>query len=556
MIYVITGTVLTALVIIGGALLVKAGSSKGSKGTDIDQIVDEYGLIKAGYKNFKEKENRIIDDIEELKPYIEGGEKLHYKRYAISEDEKYLVVKGLSPAEAKKAVDAIGGTSFMESKYAFLSFFSVKKISKVQPVAKMKVFPEKDIYTTTNMEYSAAESTVDGGTIKDERWEKALPRFSKPGEYTIKLKVQDKNENWSEWATKKIQVTERKGIRRIVAGQNNFIVIMHNGNILTYGDNDYGEMGDGTNVKIEEITYNNRIDNIADAAFGVDFSVVRAFNGQVYCSGRNGFGQLGTGNRNNSKLYKKVWGMENIVQVGAGDEFAGALTAGGQVYLWGSNEDGQLGKTDETKYSELPEIVQGLGAVKQISVGTTHILALLYDGNVMAWGDNRYGQLGLGYTGKSTTVPTLTELKGIKSVYAGRGYSLAITEGNRVVAWGQNNRNQLGFIAEKEVLFPKEITGLKNIIKIGCGPKFVIALDNMGKVFTWGQYKPSDKTYFEKPHSVPGLPYILDISANHKYGYAITSEQKIVRWSTDIKNHETFEIKANYEESTPIGEKS
>ncbi len=532
----------------------KKGGSSAS--VNVDKIIEEYGIIKEGYKALKEKENRIVDDVYDLKPYIDKGVVVNWKMYAISEDEKYLVVKGLDLQNAKKIVDTIGGTSFLEGKFAFLSFFSMKKISKTQPVAKIRVFPEKDVLTTSNMEYSASDSIVDDGEIVEMKWENNLPRFSKAGDYTIKLKVKDKSDNWSEWASKKIKVTEKKGIRRVVAGQNNFLVVMNNGHLLTYGENDYGEMGDGSNSKVEEITYNARIDNISEAAFGNDFSIVKSFNGLVYCSGRNGFGQLGSGNRQNSKLYKKVWGMESIVQIGAGDEFSSALSAGGEVFMWGNNEDNQLAKTVETKYSELPEVVQGLGAVRQIAVGSTHMLALLYDGTVMAWGDNRYGQLGLGYTGKSTNIPTLTELKGIKSIYAGRGYSLAVTDGNRVISWGQNNRNQLGFIGEKEILFPKEITGLKNITKIATGPKFVVALDNLGKVYTWGQYKANDKVYFEKPHQIEGLPYILDISANQKYGYAVAGEYKILRWSSDVNNQETFEIKEKYEELNENGEKS
>lgn len=555
MIYIITGTVLAASVIIGATMMSKIKSGSSGK-VDAGKIIEEYGIIKEGYKALKEAENRIVDDLQDLSPYIEKGSTINWKMYTISEDEKYLVVKGIDPLNGKQIVDTIGGTSFLEGKYAFLSFFSMKKLSKTQPIAMLRVFPEKDVLTTSNMEYSAADSIVDDGEIKEMRWENNQPIFSKSGEYTIKLKVEDKNENWSEWVSKIVTVTEKKGVRRIVAGQNKFITIMNNGHVLTFGDNDYGEMGDGTNSKIEEITYNSRIDNIAEAAFGVDFSIVKSFNGLVYCAGRNGFGQLGAGNRHNSKLYKKVWGIQGIIQIGAGDEFASALSAGGEVFMWGNNEDGQLGKTGEMKYSESPEIVEGLGAVKQIAVGATHMLALLYDGTVMAWGDNRYGQLGLGYTGKSTNIPTQTELKGVKSIYAGRGYSLAVTEGNRVISWGQNNRNQLGFIGEKEVLFPKEITGLKNIIKIAMGAKFVVALDNLGKLYTWGQYKATDKSYFEKPHQIEGLPYILDVSANHKYGYGVSGDYNIVRWSSDVNNHETFEIKENYQETTEIGEKS
>lgn len=554
MILFITVLVIIVLMGIGIALSIKSKSGKGV--FDINKITHHYEIIKNAYKSFKETETRMLDDIGDLKPYAEKHASIPWKNYAVSDDEKYLVVKGLTPKECKLIVDAIGGSSFMEKNYAFLSFFSAKKISKVQPVAKIKVFPDKDILTTTNIEYSPKNSVVEDEIIKDSKWENNLPRFSKPGEYTIKLKVQDKNDNWSDWATKKITVSKKEGVRRVVAGQGNFFVIMNNGDMLIYGENGYGEMGDGTSSKIEKLTFNSRIENIADGDLGADFSIVRSFDGLVYCTGKNAFGQLGSGNRQGSKVYKKVWGMDGIVQVGAGDHFAGALSAGGEVFMWGNNEDGQLGTSDNLPYRELPEAVQGLGAVKQLSIGASHVLALLYDGSVMAWGDNRYGQLGLGYKGKFMTVPTQTEIKSVKRVMAGRGYSLAITEKNRVIAWGHNNRNQLGFIGEKEVLFPKEVTGLKNIIKFAAGAKFVVALDDMGKLFSWGQYKSNDKTYHEKPYQIEGWPYILDISANHKYGYAVTSDNKIIRWSSDLQNYETFEIKANYEESVENGEKS
>ena len=96
----------------------------------------------------------------------------------------------------------------------------------------------------------------------------------------------------------------------------------------------------------------------------------------------------------------------------------------------------------------------------------------------------------------------------------------------------------------------------KNIIKIAMGQKFVVALDNMGKVYTWGQYKANDTSYHEKPYQMSDMPYILDVDANAKYGYGVTNENKIIRWSSDLKNQETFEIKANYEELDENAEKS
>lgn len=50
------------------------------------------------------------------------------------------------------------------------------------------------------------------------------------------------------------------------------------------------------------------------------------------------------------------------------------------------------------KQISTPVRLQGLDRVRVIAVGAFHNLALLDDGTVMAWGNNEYGQLGIGDT--------------------------------------------------------------------------------------------------------------------------------------------------------------
>lgn len=119
MIYIIAGAFVTVSVV--GLVLGLKANKKQSGAVSIEKIVEDYATIKEAYRHLKDKENRIIDDLEDIKPYCEG-KVINWKMYTISEDEKFLVVKGLSPADGKKAADIIGGTSFIEKGYTFKFF--------------------------------------------------------------------------------------------------------------------------------------------------------------------------------------------------------------------------------------------------------------------------------------------------------------------------------------------------------------------------------------------------------------------------------------------------
>ena len=547
MILEISGVILTATLILGAVAIKKNNNSPDRNKKNIDIVVSDYMKIKSGYRNFMKTENRILDSLDDLYPYIEEKLDINFSRYGISDDGKYLVAKKIDDKSAKIILEKIGGTSYYKGNSLYLSFLSLKKVSKVEPVAKLKMFPEGEIFTTTSLEYSLSESIVEDGEIKESFLVGNESRFSVPGEYLVKAKVLDKNDNWSKLIEKTIVVKEDKKMKGIYSGNDQFSLLGRNGKFFMYGSNDFGEFGDSTSIKKEKLELNSRIDNIAEIGFGNEFGIYRAYDGFVYCSGKNNFGQLGTGDRHNSKFMKKVWGIENVVEINAGADFAGALTRDGKLYLWGNNDEGQLCKAG-TLYSEMPEAIVDIGKVRSFSLGYNHGLALLYDGSVISWGDNKFGQLGLGYKSKNSLIPVMSEFKSVKKVFAGNGFSMVITDSGKVFSLGLNNRNQLGFTGEKEVLFPQEIIGLKNIIKISSKGKFVVALDSSGHVHTWGQYKPNDTSYDIKPERIEGLPFVHDITTSIKNGYGMDIEGKVYKWGSDYTNKEVLEIPNETEE--------
>jgi hypothetical protein len=75
---------------------------------------------------------------------------------------------------------------------------------------------------------------------------------------------------------------------------------------------------------------------------------------------------------------------------------------------------------------------QAQSGIAATAAGANHSLALTSGGQVLAWGDNSYGQC---------TVPAQAQ-SGIVGIAAGGYHSLALTSGGEVLAWGWNGYGQ------------------------------------------------------------------------------------------------------------------
>ncbi|MGB3368412.1 MAG: hypothetical protein WBA54_13035 [Acidaminobacteraceae bacterium] len=538
MIYAVIG--ILVLLIIATVFVVKMIMDS-SEEDDID-VVEEYSRLKTALLNFRKSGSKKCNSIADLKEFVERPDDISWDRYNITIDEKFLVVKNAKLLETDVILKKIGGTSYSSAGKLYLSFLSLSKISSVDVIAKFKIIPPDEIYTTTTVEYDTSGCMAEDDEINEYKWEGNESRFDEPGVHLIRLKVKDKNGNWSEWYDKELEVKERKGLKSIVSGFDSTYVIHNSGKVDIYGNNENGELGTGNIDPVSERQIGVNYSNVDMISAGEHHIVIKTYDGRVLSLGKNNYGQLGIASRADSKIPKEVWGLESIKMVAAGKAFSGALTTGGRVYTWGDNSFGQLA-CENSSYREIPKMLEDVENVKQISFGFNHALALTFDGRVIAWGGNDYGQLGVGYKGR-TLEPTITEFKSAKYVCAGKFVSYVITEDGRVAVAGQNNKSQLGIPAEKEILFPKEILTIKGVIKIeasNCGA-FAVVMDEIGSVYTWGQYNSINDIFHEQPFKVPGVKYIKDISASSFESYIISEKDDVFKWGYEITNAEQLNL--------------
>src|SRR4029077_9164494 len=88
--------------------------------------------------------------------------------------------------------------------------------------------------------------------------------------------------------------------------------------------------------------------------------------------------------------------------------------------------------------------VGSLTGITEIAGGSDHGIALRSDGTVWAWGDNAYGELGLGSGGDRTSPAQVTAVTGLCSLTTGASPSPALRSDGSVRAWGGNTLGQLG----------------------------------------------------------------------------------------------------------------
>lgn len=251
-----------------------------------------------------------------------------------------------------------------------------------------------------------------------------------------------------------------------------------------WGHNDWGQLGDGTNVTRVTPVQIGDLTDVAQVSGGDHHTLILRSEGTVWASGWNGHGQLGDGTITSRNTLVQVTGLTDVKQIAGNGYHSLALKSDGTVWAWGFNYNGQLGDgtlTDRTT----PVQVSGLTGVVQISAGNWFSLALKSDGTVWAWGSDLRCELGSGSWGGNRTVPgQVTRLTGVVQIAAGGWHSLAIRSDGTVWGWGYNESGQLGEQGTFDVTEPAWIPGMKGVVQVAAGAYHSLFLKSNGTV--WG----------------------------------------------------------------------
>ncbi|MDT8318351.1 MAG: Ig-like domain-containing protein [bacterium] len=248
-----------------------------------------------------------------------------------------------------------------------------------------------------------------------------------------------------------VKLTGLSDIVSLSAGSFHSMALKSDGTVWAWGDNTYGQLGDGTFVyKASPVQVRDQDDEsgylqgVKSIAAGEQHSVAVKSDGTVLAWGWNNAGQLGNMTTANSFFPVSVVDLSNVTEVAAGILHTLALKTNGTVWAWGWNESGQLGDKTYTE-SLVPVEVIGLSGVSDVSSGSMHSMALKSDGSVWTWGDNSSGQLGNAEVGdKSNAIVQASSLTAATAISGGSLHSIALKFDGTVWTWGDNSAGQLG----------------------------------------------------------------------------------------------------------------
>jgi alpha-tubulin suppressor-like RCC1 family protein len=259
------------------------------------------------------------------------------------------------------------------------------------------------------------------------------------------------------------------GVRSVASssGHVNCAVLL-NGQARCWGRNVEGELGNGTTspssafpVAVRRVSGPGRLTGIGSIDLGATHACARLTNGQARCWGDNDDGQLGDGTvqqRHRPVAVRKGAGLgnlTNVVSLGLGDNHSCAVLTSGQARCWGDNNYGRLGDGSDTDRHRPVRVKNRNGSgpltgVVSISAGLATTCARISTRQGRCWGADIAGVLGNGpgddnpLPGAVLSVSGTGRLTGVTSLSNGSTHACAVVAAGGVRCWGSDEFGQDG----------------------------------------------------------------------------------------------------------------
>lgn len=245
-----------------------------------------------------------------------------------------------------------------------------------------------------------------------------------------------------------VQVGALTNWAQITAGAQHSLSVKTDGTLWAWGGDPFNQgplgLDDTTNrsspVQVGALT------NWAQVSGGEFHSVAIKTDGTLWSWGGNGQGQLGLGDTTNRSSPVQVGALTNWDKVVTGSLHTVAIKTDGTMWTWGYNTGGALGLGDTTNRSSPVQVGALTTWATDFAAGSVSSFAIKTDGTFWSWGSNNSGQLGLNidiFTNISspTQVGALTTWSKIGPLQKA---VLATTTDGKLYAWGNNQFGELG----------------------------------------------------------------------------------------------------------------
>lgn len=307
----------------------------------------------------------------------------------------------------------------------------------------------------------------------------------------------------------------------VAIGGSSACAVLGNGAVQCWGDNSYGQLGDGTRVAHLVPQPVPGLAQVVEVDVGDVHACARTQNGEVWCWGGGSDGAIGNNARQNAPSPVKVAGLPPVRDLGTSGGNTCAVAQDGGVWCWGSNVFGESAQPAGVREVLVPTRVAGLGPAVEVDTGQNHACARLQDGTVWCWGGA--GPLGDGaYTQRHAPVQ-VSGLAGATALAVGQNHNCARVAGGAVQCWGSTGGRGGGRVATA-------VPGLAGVTDLRAGNFSTCATLPSGQSHCWGSnYEgkflvPATQRSVEAPTALPGMSGLRAVALGIGYQCAVAGD--------------------------------
>lgn len=139
------------------------------------------------------------------------------------------------------------------------------------------------------------------------------------------------------------ELLQEAAIQGLTVGDKHACALLEGGSIRCWGDNAFGQLGDGTTEDRATAVTAGPLPPALEVRAGANHTCARLFNNTVACWGDNRAHQLASGTTAPSAVPLPLRGLVGVMELAAGGDGTCARLSDGAVRCWGPNHVGQLG---------------------------------------------------------------------------------------------------------------------------------------------------------------------------------------------------------------------